>query len=541
MAGVKQLRAWFFQLVSPVLRDDGTLGGVRLRKGDQPNQQTLENLAVSATFSKESSDRAKVSTGSSDLGTEQGLAVLATDIQARSNATQLSDRSLVVQPSQLPTVINSTGNQDVITNTISTFTGDALSITPDGTTTRNSYVGKLSTPFKTWFSATLNTINTNIAGMFIPLSGTVGGSPVTGPVELSAGTGLTCSTLAFDNSQGTFKVNGVSATLSGNASNLLKSVNSITPTNYSESFQTNALHESIVTTSTTSGAVVTNQTGSVLQSISGASTKKIGVDPNGVYIRTNAAGNIGFINADTLTTDRFYQFPDKSGTIALVSDLNLNTYNTTSITPNDISFSNPKVFTVDAGLSWKVGNSVRAYSLSTPTAFIDGKVNSYSGTTLSIGVDVIKGAGTGIIDWVITPGNSRDVTEGIYNVPTPVWSGTSTSTFATSAIKYIRGNGMIHATIDVSYTSTGGTFPALSLTLALPSYLTYTGTSLLYGTGMVYNISPGTGATDTPLSLEVGSSNPAQILIRNTGKGGVLPSGTQNIIGHISYPYNPSL
>ena len=51
----------------------------------------------------ESGDKAKTS-AAANLGSEQGLTVLANDTQAKANAAQLSDRSIVAQPHQLPTV-----------------------------------------------------------------------------------------------------------------------------------------------------------------------------------------------------------------------------------------------------------------------------------------------------------------------------------------------------------------------------------------------------------------------------------------------------
>ena len=142
MAGLKQLKTWFFGITSEV-RADGTTGGVRFRKTDKPTQQTFENLLQSTTFSTESSDKAKVSTGAT-IGSEQGLSVLANDTQAKANTTQLTDRSLVVQPHQLPTVenLNSASVEDMPLAT--------LTIAPSGTTTRNQYQFKISFTWLTW-------------------------------------------------------------------------------------------------------------------------------------------------------------------------------------------------------------------------------------------------------------------------------------------------------------------------------------------------------------------------------------------------------
>jgi microcystin-dependent protein len=134
MAGVKQLRSWFFGVSS-----DAT----RLRNSDKPPQQTFENLLESVAFKTESSDRARVSTGAT-VSSEQGLAVLASDAQAKSNATQLTDRSLVVQPSQLPTleVITNSATEDMPTTGLFTQTA--------ATTTRNQYQIRFAGAWITW-------------------------------------------------------------------------------------------------------------------------------------------------------------------------------------------------------------------------------------------------------------------------------------------------------------------------------------------------------------------------------------------------------
>lgn len=133
----KRLKDWFFQITS-VVRADGTTGGIRFRKSDKSTQGTFEDLLASTTFSKESSDRAKPYTGSADLGTEQGLSVLATDAQAKANQAQLGDRSLVVSPSQLPTVVN-------INNTVyEDFSAQVAEVTTDGgIATRNNFQVRL--------------------------------------------------------------------------------------------------------------------------------------------------------------------------------------------------------------------------------------------------------------------------------------------------------------------------------------------------------------------------------------------------------------
>ncbi len=147
MAGIKQLKAWFFTVTSE-LRLDGTTGGTRLRNTDKPPQQTFENLLASTTFSTESSDRARVSTGAT-LSSEQGLAVLASDVQARANAAQLSDRSLVVQPHQLPTV------EALANSAVEDMPTTALFVQTGGATTRNQFQVRLLGTWVTWLISRL--------------------------------------------------------------------------------------------------------------------------------------------------------------------------------------------------------------------------------------------------------------------------------------------------------------------------------------------------------------------------------------------------
>lgn len=138
----KRLKAWFFAITSE-LRADGTIGGVRLRKTDKPTRSTMQDLLESTAFTTESADRAKVSTGAT-LASEQGLSVLASDVQAKANAAQLTDRSLVTQPHQLPTleVITNSATEDMPTTGLFTQTGAA--------TTRNQYQIRFAGSWITW-------------------------------------------------------------------------------------------------------------------------------------------------------------------------------------------------------------------------------------------------------------------------------------------------------------------------------------------------------------------------------------------------------
>lgn len=167
-------RAWFY-ITTNILRLDGTTGGVRFKNSDKPPQATFENLTDSVTFKIESSDRAKLYDGSADLSLTQGLSVLATDVQAKANQTQLTDRSLVVQPSQLPTV-----SPIVDDFTVSILpadgdpsaTQDVFTTIPDSTTTRNNFIIKFALDFKKFILARIVPTAGNIGDVLIKKTST---------------------------------------------------------------------------------------------------------------------------------------------------------------------------------------------------------------------------------------------------------------------------------------------------------------------------------------------------------------------------------
>lgn len=184
MTLLRKLRSYFLTPTS-VDRADGTHGGVRFLKTDKPTQETMNRLIDSAAFLAESADRAKPSSGG-DLEDEQGLTVLASDAQAKSNAVQLSDRSLVAQPHQLPTVNEGAANADDIAGSFAPFAGVAMDVAPDATATRNNFIVKLSTNFKAWLggaidalSANISTVSTNLSNFIASFSGGSNGQVLT--------------------------------------------------------------------------------------------------------------------------------------------------------------------------------------------------------------------------------------------------------------------------------------------------------------------------------------------------------------------------
>lgn len=131
-----------------------TQRGSRFRNGDRPPELTFRDLTDSIFFRAESSSRAKLSEDTS-IEKEQGVVVLSTDTQAKSNAEQLEDRSLVVQPHQLPTVVG--GLQPIGDYSVEGDLKPIFNIGPNDTETRNEFEVSLDTEFVTWLEEKLET------------------------------------------------------------------------------------------------------------------------------------------------------------------------------------------------------------------------------------------------------------------------------------------------------------------------------------------------------------------------------------------------
>lgn len=83
-------------------------------------------------------------------------------------------------------------------------------------------------------------------------------------------------------------------------------------------------------------------------------------------------------------------------------------YGGTSITSLLIANTVTKVFATQAGLAYQVGNYVRASSAANGTNYMEGIVSAYAGTSLSIDVKAIGGAGT-FADWALGMAGSPGV------------------------------------------------------------------------------------------------------------------------------------
>lgn len=127
-------RTWFF--VTTVTN--------RFKSKDRPDEASFRNLTDSALFKAESDDRAKEDSAS-PLSSLNGHVVAATDAQAKANQAKKTDRTLVTQPSQLPSVVADASQ------TIGAFTGQSVTVTIDpSVTTKNSFLVKVSDIFITY-------------------------------------------------------------------------------------------------------------------------------------------------------------------------------------------------------------------------------------------------------------------------------------------------------------------------------------------------------------------------------------------------------
>lgn len=158
MAGIKKKRSYFFSgVVGPL--------GKLFRTGNRPDQQAFENLTASSAFFDEPEDRARLDSVPA-LKDKQGLVVLATDTQAKANEGQKADRSLVVQPHQLPTADD---EAQIINDYNGGVADTAVEVTVDGAvTTRNKFIVR----FKANFITFLNTLvdgGTKLAGAGVDL------------------------------------------------------------------------------------------------------------------------------------------------------------------------------------------------------------------------------------------------------------------------------------------------------------------------------------------------------------------------------------
>lgn len=321
--------------------------------GYKPSQINYADLFLTVPMKKEVADRARVTTGSASLETEVGLVVLATDANAKANTAQLADRSLVVQPHQLPTVVaiaNAT-SQDMPTTVLE-------SVADVSVTTRNKYDVRPTATWVTWLLSRL-----------FKSGGTAGQVPVkTDGTDYNWG----WSTLTIAETSGTVPINrgGTGQTTANAALNALLPAQTVDMT------------------------IVSNGTSVTFAPlpIAGGGTGQVTASAARVALLPSLTGNaLEVLRVNAGETD--VEFATVSAG---------DTYKTTSSDSLAIA-TGSKSFTVAAGLAWQIGVRCRATSAGGSSNFMEGNITSYSGTTLIMTVDTIGGSGT-LSDWNINIG-----------------------------------------------------------------------------------------------------------------------------------------
>ena len=188
----KRLRAYFAEKTASAAKR-----GTRLRDGDRPNGATFTDLLASIVFKTEGDDRAKEDDSLTAIADLNGHVVAATDTQAKANQAKKTDRTLVAQPSQLPTVVADATASSLTYKALDasyvessvTHADKLVEVAADNTSTRNNFVVNLFSGFITFLQGltasfndivdkvkAINTrVNTN-ASAIGTLQGAVGGN-----------------------------------------------------------------------------------------------------------------------------------------------------------------------------------------------------------------------------------------------------------------------------------------------------------------------------------------------------------------------------
>jgi len=99
--------------------------------------------------------------------------------------------------------------------------------------------------------------------------------------------------------------------------------------------------------------------------------------------------------------------------------------------------SGSKVFTTQADRQWSIGERLRAASLADVNNFMEGPITAYTGTTLTLAVDLTGGAGT-LADWQIgisgEPGAMISIGAPVVDNAIPKYSGTTGNILEESGI-----------------------------------------------------------------------------------------------------------
>lgn len=142
-------RSWFFQITATLID-----AGKRFLTLDVPDEQAFRNLTDSVVMKSEVGDRAKVDIDASSANLLAGHVVAANDTQSLNYQAPKNDRTLAVQPHQLPIVV-SDANQ-----TVGAYTGPTITVTEANVVTS----GNTKKSFKVKIPDALLTVLSSITG-----------------------------------------------------------------------------------------------------------------------------------------------------------------------------------------------------------------------------------------------------------------------------------------------------------------------------------------------------------------------------------------
>jgi hypothetical protein len=190
------------------------------------------------------------------------------------------------------------------------------------------------------------------------------------------------------------------------------------------------------------------------------------------------------------------QSASDSASIAAVSATGLTATSTSSLAIGTGS----KAFTVPIGKSFVPGIRVTAVNPSNPAQYMSGTVTSYSGTTLTVTVDIVGGSGT-VATWNISVTGQRGA-DGAMGPAGGVAGGS-----LTGALNFRQADGSINVTAAPDIWGGNGNFVAL------------TGTGTITG----FTAAPQSGATRVVLNTTDG-------VVLTTGANLIVYGGTRTLV-----------
>jgi len=176
-------RNWFLEDTSTGLKR-----GWRFLLNNRPTAETFKNLIDSGLFRADTEDRAKQDDGGSPTMLA-GHSVISSDEDAKAGTTQKTDRTMVVQPSQLPKVASDESIS--ITSLGLKYESIPIAVTVDSDVSiRNRFKIAFASTFVTWLNSIASSV-TSLLSRTASLESTVGGHSTDIAENASAIEGLT--------------------------------------------------------------------------------------------------------------------------------------------------------------------------------------------------------------------------------------------------------------------------------------------------------------------------------------------------------------